>query len=807
MDDTVKHKKKVRLNQAKKDTKHGKTNYKEVPSSRHIPYSHLVSPTTLATTDGLLIKIIKLEGFSHGTEDQLTLNHIQEKRNNLLIGISSSKYAIWSTIIRRKQQTYPGGVFDDGFASELNEQYKSKILKKNMFVNDLYISIVRKPSNNKVLKFSDFLQSLSTVGDVATRKSDRADTLRELEEISDRVIANLSPYHPKPLGVKKTDIGLESEILRFLSFLINGIDRKVLIPKKAINSYIANVRPFFAKDAFELKGLRDSKIGGCLTIKEYAGITKPSIFDQLLTLDFEFILTQSFIFTDRNTTLTNMKIQKRQLEGAGDDAVSLIDELAEGMDDVASGRICCGKHHLTLVCFADNKKQLQKNLAISDSTLGDQGIISVREDTALEASFWAQLPGNSSYIGRSATITSQNYASFCSYHNYPSGKLKDNHWGDAISLLETVSGTPYYFNLHVHDLGNTTIIGPSGSGKTVLMTFLQAQLEKFKPKRVYFDKDRGAEIFIRAIDGYYATIVPGKNTGFNPFQIPETPQNKDFLISLLAFMLSEQGKPLGAIDMEHVTRLVTGCFDLELKDRNLEVLSSYLPQGTDNHLAIKLKQWYGAGNLAWLYGSKTDSFPENNRTIGFDLTHILEEPVARAACLRYMFFRVEQMIDGNPITITLDEGWKGLEDDFVSAKVFDWEKTIRKRNGCFIFGSQSPRDLSETRIGTTIIEQSPTQIFYPNTKADYDSYCKAFSLTNKEFDLIKNKLDPSDRSFLIKHGINSVIAKLDLKGMDDALAILSGREETVRLLDDIRKTVGDDPKDWIPLFHKKRKIK
>ena len=165
------------------------------------------------------------------------------------------------------------------------------------------------------------------------------------------------------------------------------------------------------------------------------------------------------------------------------------------------------------------------------------------------------------------------------------------------------------------------------------------------------------------------------------------------------------------------------------------------------------------------------------------------------------------MIDGKPITITLDEGWKGLEDEYISKKVFDWEKTIRKRNGCFIFGSQSARDLTETRVGTTIIEQSPTQIFFPNPNADYDSHCKAFSLTEKELDLIKNKLDPADRTFLIKQGVNSIIAILDLGGMDDVLAILSGREETVRLLDDIRTDTGDNPKDWIPVFHKQRKQK
>jgi len=270
-------------------------------------------------------------------------------------------------------------------------------------------------------------------------------------------------------------------------------------------------------------------------------------------------------------------------------------------------------------------------------------------------------------------------------------------------------------------------------------------------------------------------------------------------------MLSENGQPLNAVDMGHATRLVKGNWMLEPAHRRISNLAAYLPQGQDNHLALRLKRWYGQGDLAWLFDCEHDDFPTNVRTIGFDLTHILEEPIARAACLRYMFHRVDAMIDGSPIPITIDEGWKGLEDEYVSKKIFDWEKVIRKRNGLIVFGSQSARDLADTRIGTTIIEQSPTQIFYPNPDADYKSHCEAFNLSDKEFDLIKNQLNPAERCFLIKQGRNSVVGKLNLKGMNDVLAVLSGRESTVRLLDEIRAEHGDDPAVWLPIFHERRK--
>jgi type IV secretion system protein VirB4 len=51
---------------------------------------------------------------------------------------------------------------------------------------------------------------------------------------------------------------------------------------------------------------------------------------------------------------------------------------------------------------------------------------------------------------------------------------------------------------------------------------------------------------------------------------------------------------------------------------------------------------------------------------------------------------------------------------------------------------------------------------------------------------------------LIKHGNDSVVARLNLTGEKELLTVLSGRERTVRLLDQIRLETGDDPADWLP---------
>jgi len=56
----------------------------------------------------------------------------------------------------------------------------------------------------------------------------------------------------------------------------------------------------------------------------------------------------------------------------------------------------------------------------------------------------------------------------------------------------------------------------------------------------------------------------------------------------------------------------------------------------------------------------------------------------------------------------------------------------------------------------------------------------------------------SARAFLVRHGTDSVVVRLNLGTEPELLTVLSGRESSVRLLDRLRSEVGDDPADWLP---------
>jgi type IV secretion system protein VirB4 len=778
-------------------TRDSATIAREQPVSRHVPYARHVDDHTIATRDGMLMQVIHLRGLLFETADTEELNYRKRLRDGMLQAIGSSRFALYHHIVRRRVDVEPGGDFPDPFSGKLAETWRQRLSERRLYSNDLFLTLIRRPLPGRLGMF-DRLRTVLSRPALADREAEVHADLAQLEAARDALIASLGSYEPRLLGVYRTRQGYCSEPLEFLSTILNGELRPVLLPHEELATYLPYRRISFGQEAVELgrAGPTPRSFLGLVSIKDYPGQTAPGMLDELLRLPFEMTVSQSFAFVERHTALSRMNLALRRMRSAEDEALSLRADLGRAKDEVAAGRAGFGEHHMTIALRADSLQGVDEGVAETQAILSDMGILSVREDIALEPAFWAQFPGNFSYIARRGLVSTANFASLASGHNFPRGRAAGNHWGEAVTLFETTAAGPYHFNFHQGDLGNFTIIGPSGSGKTVVLNFLLAQARKFRPRIVFFDKDRGAEIFIRAIGGRYDRLQPGTPSGLNPLQLPDTAVNRAFLIDWLCQLA-------GAPDVAEVAQIrdaVDVSFAQERQHRRLSHLVELFRGGQRPHAAdlwSRLRPWWGDGERAWLFDNAVDTTDLSSDTVGFDMTQILDSPVLRTPAMMVLFHRVEERLDGAPAIIVVDEGWKALDDDVFVRRIKDWEKTIRKRNGIVGFATQSAQDALESRIASAIIEQAATQIFMPNSKAREADYVKGFGLSAHEFDLVRTLPDTS-RCFLIKHGSDSVVARLDLSRERDLLAILSGRERTVRLLDQIRAEAGDDPSDWIP---------
>jgi len=179
-----------------------------------------------------------------------------------------------------------------------------------------------------------------------------------------------------------------------------------------------------------------------------------------------------------------------------------------------------------------------------------------------------------------------------------------------------------------------------------------------------------------------------------------------------------------------------------------------------------------------------------------------------------LLHRLEALIDGRPLIYVMDEFWKILDGkgglkEFAKNK----QKTIRKQNGMGIFATQSPEDALRSDIAAALIEQTATMILLPNPNASRDDYVNGLKLTESEYQVVKS-LDERSRCFLVKQGHASSVCQLNLRGMDDALAVISASTDNIdimhRVLEQRAKVEGvlpDEltPEQWLQHFYDQRK--
>lgn len=772
---------------------------REASAGRHLPYAAQIDDHTVHLRGGMLCQVLHLGGLLFETADTDELNYRKGLRDAMLQAIGTSRFAVYHHVIRRRTAPLVEAAFPDDFSTRLDAAWRARLGARELYTNELFLTVVRRPLAGRVGLVERLASLIRKGASAREREALFAAERRALDAASEQLLASLAPYDARLLGTYDTPNGPCSEPLEFLSALYNGELRPVRLPEGDVGEYLPYRRVSFGHETLELAaaGSTPRDFAAIVSIKDYPGQTVAGMFDDLLRLPFEMTVSQSFGFVDRSEGLSRMNLALRRMRAADDEAVSLRADLGAAKDDLAAGRAAFGEHHMSITVRGATPAKVDDAVAEVLAALTDLGLIAVREDIGLEPAFWAQFPGNFPYIARRALISSRNFASLASGHNFPAGKASGNHWGQAVTVMETTAAGPYHFNFHQGDLGNFTVIGPSGSGKTVVLNFLLAQARKFDPRIIFFDKDRGAELFIRAIGGNYDVLQPGVPSGLNPLLLADTPVNRQFLIDWIARLA---GEALAADDLARIKDAVDANMAAPPAFRRLRHFAELLrgdarPRADD--LWARLRPWWGDGERAWLFDNAEDRTDLAARTVGFDMTRILDAPELRTPAMMYLFHRVEERLDGTPAIIVIDEGWKALDDAVFVGRIKDWEKTIRKRNGIVGFATQSAEDALSSRIAATIVEQAATQIFMANPKAQARDYCAGFGLTPHELDLVRS-LPDNAHAFLVKHGNDSVVVRLNLSGEAELLTILSGRERTVRLLDAIRARTGDDPAAWLP---------
>jgi type IV secretion system protein VirB4 len=795
-------------------------------AAEHIPYTAHVAPEVVKTRFGGYVQAFRLAGASFESADDEQLNTWHERLNMLWRNLAAPDLALWSHLIRRPEPACVNVTACGGFADALTRKYHDRLAGETLMVNELYLALCYRPVVGLAAATASRL--LARTG-AHSPEHELAAALESCAKLRQTLGAALAGYEPELLGTYRCGAYWYSSLLEYLAQLINGEWHRVPLPQGPLGGALATSRLLFGTEALEYRQPAATRVGAILGIKEYPTPTLVGMYNRLLSAPFPLVLTQSFTFLSRAAAQTLLQRQFWRMTNAGDLAVSQAAQLKAALDALSSNEFVMGDHHFSLQVLADvaepaadapaawRLKALNDHVALARNLLADTGMTVAREDLALEAAFWAQLPGNFALRPRKAPITSRNLAALVPFHNYPCGRATGNHWGDALALLCTSARSPYYFSLHASDpsdpdggsrkdTGHTFICGPTGSGKTVFIGFLVTLLQQHGATQVLFDKDHGLEILVRALGGEYFELRQGVATGLNPLQLPAGARHLEFQKSWLRLLVQLVGRrALSARENADLDQALRGTLSLDVRARRLSRLLEFLDPTDPEGLHARLARWCAAadGDYAWVFDNPEDSVVprlSGRSVIGFDVTEFLDHELTRAPLTLYMFHLVRQLLDGRRLVCWMDEFWRLLSDPAFEAFAKDGPKTWRKLNAVMCLATQSASDVLDSPISRTIIEQTPTKVFFPNADASAEEYTRGFGLSEREFRLIKEQLQPGSRSFLVKQGHHSIVCRLDLRDCEAELSVISGRARHVQRMHRLMAERGAAPDQWLPSF-------
>lgn len=303
---------------------------------------------------------------------------------------------------------------------------------------------------------------------------------------------------------------------------------------------------------------------------------------------------------------------------------------------------------------------------------------------------------------------------------------------EALAIFETRDGTPFYFDSYSNGLRGMLVIGAPRRGKSFVVNFLMDMEPKY-----------GGFLFIFDIGGSYESTVlkhGGRVVRFgldgprlNPFALPPTDKNQEFVYRLIRLLLAKGGAVIGPADEQDLYERTEQLFRLPPKVRRLQSLI-VAPE-----LQPYLAKWTEGGVYGRIFDNLVDEL-SLSRIVAFDFEAIDSEQ--HRDLMEPLLFWIKWQTDsvthdtgnlGVPKVEVFDECWKHLQDPPMLAMILDSSKTGGKHLSGTILATHAAADLG---AHTSLIRNACTDTLFLGGPFDRKQYRELFELHDRQLDLM-----------------------------------------------------------------------
>lgn len=537
-----------------------------------------------------------------------------------------------------------------------------------------------------------------------------------------------------------------------------------------------------------------------LTMKEAIGETRPLALDALLKIPANFIAVSEWAALPAATARKEVNKRRRHFNIAktgfisqiGNDPAKtnprdvLVDEskqadiedLGDCLRALGDGQQL-GEFSLTIVLYGKDRQAL-------DSLVGEFAGVFTNADGTLAAETYNQLnayfaivPGNHAFNLRKLYLLNTNYADLSFLFTILPGEKVNSYLGaEYLAVMETDNQTPYFLNLHCGEVAHTLILGMTGSGKSYLCNFLLQNAQKYEPLTFIFDIGGSFEALTHIFGGSYLNAGrEERDFTINPFSLPPTKENQQFLFSLLRVLIESERYRLDLKEEIRLWNAIERLYMLEPAQRTLSNLASIVGELRD-----RLYRWTRAGQYGFLFDNPEDTLSfKPFQTFNFrgwsDAPELLEP------LLFYILHRASQEISdprrlGVFKMFLMDEAWLFMRNEVIRDYIVEAQKMWRKHRAAMILATQSIKELEESGMLHIVAESCPTKIFLANPEMNRAVYADAFHLNDTELDLIAGLIPPGQ--MVVRKSDSSKKVHLNVDSVTHWMAVNSANENLLR---------------------------
>lgn len=785
----------------------GLKEYRE-PTSRlpdYLPWAALIAPGVVLQKDGCLQKTLGFRGPDLASSSGAELSSAVARLNNALKRLGSG----WSFFVEAQRfecSRYPSSEWRHPAAWLVDMERREQFSESGVhFESSYFVTFVWQLPGTGSKRFSGLFFDDPEGGDEVQ------DNERDLEQFVKMVREMLDLLAGVFVEVRELD---DDETLTYLHSTVSTNRHRVAAP--GVPMYLDALLPDQAFTNGDIPMLGDEFIPTC-TFTGFPSTTLPGMLDDLNHLGIEYRWVCRFLCLDKMDARRELERyrkrwwQKRKSlftllkeEAAGQESALLDSDAANkaadadaalqelGDDMVAYGYLTC-----TVTVHHPDVDEARRRMRLVKQVVQGRGFV-VKDETLNSREAWlGSLPGHVYANVRRPVVNTLNLAHLMPLSAIWAGSGECAHLREVSGngaphvMCSTTGSTPFRLNLFVGDVGHTLVVGPTGAGKSTLLGLLELQWLRYPGARVViFDKDRSARAATLAVGGrYYEPGGEHAPLAFQPFAGIDERSELIWASGFVLMMLREQGIEEHPALKKEVDMALQS---LASSDRDHRTMTVFCDLVQSREVRDALRPYTVTGNYGQLFDADDEALSMGAWTM-IEMNALMGLPgEAVAPALYYLFHRVEQSFDGQPVLLVLDEAWLFLKHPVFMGRLQNWLKTLRKKNVAVVFATQEAADAADSPMMATILSACHTRIFLPDEEALAPGLRRAyetFGLTETEIGLLAGA--QKKRDYYYRSPLGRRMFSLDMGPVALAFAGMSSPEDQ-RFMDELEREAAED---------------